>query len=190
MNEQQLRFGWYLIGCFPGLLYTAEAALWARGLETYVAQRYWRERVGHRSVTRTEPRFAEYAFVRLAEDPSDGDFLAAQAAAVCLERGVAKVFATAAGKPARVPDREISMLRAMEADEKAAATKRRPRQSAGLFASGQRVRVVRYHVPAIIGCEGDVIFSARGQTRVALENGIALAFADGDIAECVQRKRA
>lgn len=174
---------WFLMESWPGMMLTAKVEIVGRRVEFLLPETWRRAKVDGRDQPHSSPRLpGQYAFVQIF-----GSSIDEQIAALLTLRGVRTVFKNSLGRYARVPEWEIQALKEAAAAEHREAGKAKPKQTETRFKAGARVRIMRH--PTAEGHVGEFLYSVRGQSTLAMENGIKMDIPEFDLAEVDEPRR-
>lgn len=180
-----LRWDWYLIEVWGGMMDTARCEIVAHGVDFERPDTWRREKlVSGQHAAVPYPRMpGNYAFVRMACDPSRYDYLREQAAALLSLRGVRHIFrsAGAGDRFAVVPRGEVQALRDADAADRKAAASARWKATEVRFKAETVVRIIRH--ASAEGHTGIFAYSVKGMATITMSNGAKLSLPECDLAE-------
>lgn len=190
MTNQDIRWDYFLIESWPGMMLTAKVETVSRGVEFLLPLTWRRAKVDGRDQPHSSPRLpGNYAFVRLGRVFESGkkdaaeihEHLNEQAAALTQLRGIKTVFKNAAGRYSHVPQVEIQALKEMEAQEHQEASRGKGKAIESRFKAGAKVRILRHATAE--GHVGEYLYSYHGMATLAAGSGIKLTIPECDLVE-------
>jgi hypothetical protein len=196
MTNQNIRWDYFLIESWPGLMLTAKLEIVKRGIDFMIPQTWRRAKVDGRDQPHSSPRLpGNYAFVKLGRvyesDAKDAaevvSHLNDQAAALAQLRGVKAVFKNASGNYSAVRKHEIQELKELEATEHQDASKGKGKTIESRFKKGTKLRVLRH--PYLKDEIVEYLWSYHGEAKVATANGIKADIPEYDLIEAPAQAR-
>lgn len=188
--KQHIRWDWFLIESWGGMMLTAKVEIVTRGVEYFLPMTWRRTKVEGRDQPHATARLpGNYAFVRLgrvfdSEDKNaieDPAYLNEQAAGLAQLRGVRTVFKNAAGRYSPVPRYEIHDLRKREAEEHQEASRGKGKTVESRFKPGAKVRILRHATAE--GHTGEYLYTYHGLATIAVPGGIKFTIPECDLVE-------
>jgi len=185
-----IRWDYFLIESWGGMMLTAKIEIVKRGLEFYLPLTWRRAKVDGRDRAHPENLMpGNYAFVRLARGFSsdrkdaaeDTAYINDQASALAQLRGVRAVFKNARGAYSPVPRREIQALKDREAQEHQEASRGKGKVQETRFKPGTKVRIVRHATAE--GHVGEYLYSYHGSATLAMPGGVKFTIPECDLVE-------